>query len=304
MVPMGVRLEVVGNASAVEIDYFAATDDLSYRDSRGGSSFSVWRGSDQVDERRAERGHGRLRLELGSGSGLGPGLGPNEDRAVIYLPGAMRPAVLGIRALDGQVGPAPRQPRWVCYGDSIAEGWVTSSPALAWPAVAGRMIGLDTINCGYAGAGRGETVLAEQIGRIATDAISITHGTNCWSRTPHTVAQMRANTEAFLHILRSAHPDVPILVGSAIPRPDAEATPNAVGATLAGLRDAMEDVVRERIAAGDQQFRLVPGPTVFDPALLADGIHPGDEGHQVLARAYAEAVQEMRAIEAPALRAG
>jgi lysophospholipase L1-like esterase len=72
-------------------------------------------------------------------------------------------------------------------------------------------------------------------------------------------------------------------------RPDAEATPNKLGATLADLRAVMEEVGR-RFAKGDDLLVLLPGGDLLDPALLADGVHPGDEGHQVLAKAFGEAV--------------
>jgi hypothetical protein len=73
---------------------------------------------------------------------------------------------------------------------------------------------------------------------------------------------------------------------SPVVRPDAEATPNRLGATLADLRAAIEDVASAR---GD--VTLVPGRPLIDAALLPDGIHPGDEGHRVLAAAIGSAVQ-------------
>jgi lysophospholipase L1-like esterase len=283
--PVGVRLELVGDATELHLDYVTATDDLGHRGSGAGEAFTVWRGGRQVDEQRAALGQGYARLLLGAG----------EGRAIVYLPEGMRPTVTGIKGVGGAIAPAPPQPRWLAYGDSIAEGWIASGPALAWPAIAGRDRALDVVNLGYAGAARGEVVAAEHIAAVPADVISITHGTNCWTRVPHSVAMMKANTEAFLRVVRAGHPDVPIVLAGPIVRPDAEQVPNKLGATLADLRAAMERVARRR-AKEDPLLTVLPGLDLLDPALLADGVHPGDEGHRVLAKAYGDAV--VRAYEA------
>lgn len=215
--------------------------------------------------------------------------GPGR-RTIVYLPEGMRPTLSGIDGVDGAVEPAPRQPRWLAYGDSIVEGWVASAPARAWPAVAGRRHGLDVVNVGYAGAARGEIASAEQLAAVPADVISVSHGTNCWSRTPHSAAMVRAGAAAFLDVLRQGHPRTPILVTSPVLRPDAETTPNRLGATLQDLRAAIEEAARERMAAGDGNLHLVPGRDLLDAGLLPDGIHPGDEGHDVLAGAFGAAV--------------
>jgi lysophospholipase L1-like esterase len=73
-------------------------------------------------------------------------------------------------------------------------------------------------------------------------------------------------------------------------RPDAEDTPNRLGTTLADLRAVIEEVVDERIAAGDEHLELIPGAPLLTADHLPDGIHPGDEGHAVLAAAVGPAL--------------
>ena len=198
-----------------------------------------------------------------------------SDRRIGYLP-----AKAGVRviAVEGDVEPAPRQPRWVAYGDSITEGWITSTPAEAWPAVAGRAHSLDVVNMGYAGAARGEIASAEHVAEVAADVITVAHGTNCWTRTPHTAGMVAEGLRGFLDVVRAGHPETPIVVLSPIVRPDAEATPNRLGATLADLRAAIEDVASER-----SDVNLVPGLELVRHDQLPDGIHPGDEGHGAIA---------------------
>ena len=88
-----------------------------------------------------------------------------------------------------------------------------------------------------------------------------------------------------------------MVVASPVLRPDAETTPNRLGATLADLRAAMEEAVQARIDGGDDAIVLIPGADVITAAHLADGIHPGDEGQARLAEVFGAA-------SAPARRPG
>jgi lysophospholipase L1-like esterase len=213
----------------------------------------------------------------------------------------MRPRVFALRIGGGELVPARRGPRWLAYGDSIAEGWIASGPSGAWPAVAARRTGLGVVNLGYAGSARGELPSAQHIAALEADVISISHGTNCWSRIPFSTELFAAQTRAFLDFVRQGHPDTPIVVTSPILRPDAETTPNALGATLVDLRVAMEELTRERIADGDTHLTLVEGGALIGPDDLPDGIHPGDHGHALLADAFGGAVASSLAYTGPSL---
>lgn len=281
--PVGVRLEFVGDATEVEISYTTASQDLGYRGDGAGRSFELWRGDRLVDQRQAVLGAGRVVLSAGSG----------PEPAIVYLPEGMRPTVTSLAAVGGSVAPAPRQPRWLAYGDSVAEGWIASGPAGAWPAIVGRRCGLDVHNLGYAGAARGEIVSAEQLAAIDAHVISISHGTNCWTRVPFSVSMMYENTRAFLEVVRQGHPQTPVVVVSPILRPDAESTANRLGATLEDLRFAMERAVTERQSAGDVALWLIPGRDLLPPGQLGDGIHPNDEGHQTLAAVVGAKLKEV-----------
>jgi len=266
----------VGLAHAmVEITYRTAEDNAGYRPERG-KRFETWVENELVDSAEAVHDPKGAKVRLRPG--------------VIYLPEWMKPTILDVAAVESEISPAPRGRKWIAYGDSVLEGWVATAAALAWPMVAARDHGLDVVNMGYAGSARGEIVSAEHISELEADVISISHGTNCWTRTPHSSEQMTANTRAFLDVVRRGHPETPIVVASPIVRPDAEDTPNVLGATLADLRRAMESVVEERIAGGDEHLDLVRGLPIMPVDQLADGIHPNDAGHQALADAVGPAV--------------
>ena len=281
-IPVGARLEVTGTAWEVEVAYRTQTDQLGYRGAGAGRTFAAWTREGLLAEAPAALGDAMVRLPLAQG-----------QPTTVYLPEGMRPTVLKVTGVGGSLEPAPLQPRWVVYGDSVAEGWIASAPALAWPAVAGREQGLDVVNLGYAGAARGEIASAEQVAELEADLITVCHGTNCWTRTPHSVGLFREGVVAFLDVLRQAHPTTPILVVSPVVRPDAEATPNRLGASLAALREAMEDVVERRIAGGDARLRLIPGLALIPAEELGDGIHPDDAGHRRMAGVIGAAARAM-----------
>jgi lysophospholipase L1-like esterase len=281
--PAGIRLELTSTAMHLDLGYVTGTDELGYRGAGAGTAFEVWRDGLCVDAQPALLGDDMVRLKLG-----------DDGRVVVYLPEGMKPTVQSLTAVGGDIAPAPKQPRWIAYGDSITEGWSASSPARCWLAIAGRERAMDTVNLGFAGSARGEIVLAQQIAALDADVITVAYGTNCWATIPHSADMVRANTAAFLRIIRAAHPHVPVLVISPLIRPDAEERPNAVGTTLADIRAAIEHAVAE---ANDQQTSLLPGADLLSADLLADGIHPGDEGHRELATRIGLEVQRMRDVQ-------
>lgn len=67
-IPVGVRLEMVGDALAVDVAYRTSSSNLGYRGDAAGVTFSVWRGGRKVCEEMAVLGDGLIRLSLGSAS--------------------------------------------------------------------------------------------------------------------------------------------------------------------------------------------------------------------------------------------
>ncbi len=292
-VPVGVRIELVGNAQAVDVAYRTSTGNLGYRGDGAGITFSVWRGGRKACEEEAVLGDGLIRLSLGSG--------PEDKPAVIYLPEGMQPLVQSLTAVKGEIAPGPVRPRWIAYGDWSTQGWVASGPSQGWAAIAARKAELDLVNFGYAGAGRGEIVSAEHIAALPADVITLAYGASCWTRIPHSVGMVTEGFRAFLDVIRQGHPDTPIVVISPILRPDAETVPNKLGASMSDIRHAIESVTRERIVDGDVTLSLVAGESVITEEHLADGIHPGDEGHKRIASAVARALDAaMRSVAAVA----
>ncbi|MFD7976906.1 GDSL-type esterase/lipase family protein [Streptomyces sp. NPDC059071] len=290
--PIGVRVEFTAapGTRAVLLRYRAALPVAgdALRALRHG--FALWQGTHCVAEvfaRPAEEGSVRI------------GLPPGGGEFTVHLPEAQAPVVLGLRAVGGALSPAPRRPRWLVHGDSITEGWWATRPARAWPATAGRLLGLDPVNLGYAGGARGELPLAEQLARLPGELITLAFGTNCWGTVPFSASLMYETTRAFLELVRRGHPETPLLLVSPVLRPAAEATPNPTGATLAELRAAMERAGRDRALAGDRRLAVLPGRDLLGPAHLADGLHPDDAGHALLGTAVARALRDAGFVPPP-----
>lgn len=282
VVPAGVRLELVGDAEAVDVAYRTTSGNLGYRGEGAGITFSVWRGARKVGEEEAVLGEGLVRLPLGTTA-------PDKP-AIIYLPEGMQPVVQSLTAVQGDIEPAPERPRWIAYGDSITQGWIASGPSQGWAAIAARKAGLDLVNLGYASAGRGEIVSAEHIAALPADVITIAYGASCWTRVPHSVGMIGEGFRAFIDMIRQGHATTPVVVVSPVLRPDGEDEPNRLGATLADIRHAIESVTRERILDGDRTLALVAGENVISSDHLADGIHPNDEGHKRIAATVVKAM--------------
>jgi len=277
--PVGVRLEMLGNARTIRIWYRTRRASLGYRGESAGCSFVAYRGGQRVAVADAVMGEGMAEMVLS---------GRPELPVTVYIPEGMQPLITGVAGVEDTMDPAPLQPRWLAYGDAVTQGWLASAPAMAWPAVAGRKLGLDVCNLGYAGTARGETTSALLLADTPAEVVSIAFGLNNWSRVPHTTGLMAEEVRCFLSVVRKGHPDVPIVVVSPTARPDAEDVPNRVGATLAQLRRAMEETVLDCMADGDTSLFLVEGLSVVDPEHLEDGMYPGDEGHRRLAAAVSK----------------
>ncbi|MBC9718464.1 GDSL family lipase [Streptomyces sp. TRM66268-LWL] len=292
-VPAGLRYEFVAEgATVVEVTYSATEPGPADAYRRTEPLFTLLQGEQVVAEAAAGAGREQVvRLEASLDQVVRRQAALSGE-FTLHLPEVLRPVVHEVRGVGGTLSPAPDRPRWLVYGDSISEGWTTSRPHLAWPARAGRALGLDAVNLGYAGAARGELASAQQLASLPADLITLAFGTNCWSRTPSSAELLHETTRAFLGLVRATHPDVPVLVVSPVVRPDAEYEANALGATLARLRAAQERAVTDTV---DKRLRLLSGARLINAEHLVDGVHPGDEGHALIAGAVVEVLREFRA---------
>jgi lysophospholipase L1-like esterase len=278
-VPAMVSLSVGGPANTIELSYTAAQLAGGMRGPSYGTTFAAYpAGGDRPSaEVPAHPGAGTVRLPVGPGP------------TTVYLPEGMAPTVTGVAGVGAAIAPGPAQRRWLAYGDSVTEGWGAGTPGRTWLATAARRLGLEAVNFGYAGSGRGELVVAEAMAAVPADVITLAFGTNCWGMIAFSEDLLEATVRAFVATVRAGHPRTPVVLVSPVVRPDAETTPNRLGASLAGLRAAYERAALS-LGAADASITLVRGRELVAAGQLADGIHPDDAGHAALAAAVGTAV--------------
>src|SRR5439155_14578246 len=83
--PVGVRLEFVGDAEVLEVDYETRTDDLGYRGDGAGTAFTVVCRDEIAVEQRARLGPGTARLDLDAIVDRDP-----ATPVLVYLPEGMQ----------------------------------------------------------------------------------------------------------------------------------------------------------------------------------------------------------------------
>ena len=94
------RLEFVGDAETLEVDYQTFTDDLGYRGAGAGTAFTLVSGDDTLSV-PANLGPGTAHFALDQLDRSDP-----DQPLVVYLPEGMRPRVFALRIGGGELVPA------------------------------------------------------------------------------------------------------------------------------------------------------------------------------------------------------
>ncbi len=204
------------------------------------------------------------------------GLRPGMREYAVYLP-----LYNGTEALNIGVAPGaafeplpPRQKKpIVFYGTSITHGACASRPGMPHPAILGRRLDRPVINLGFSGNGK----LEESVGRFLVELDPSVYVLDCL---PNMVAaEVAERTEPMVKQLRSAHPEVPIVLVEdrsysnswILPRQKQrnETSRAAFRAAHQRLKDA-----------GVEKLFYVDGETLLsnDRDDTTDGSHPSDLG--------------------------
>jgi len=212
---------------------------------------------------------------------------PRIDREItLYLPLYMPVKVLAI-GLDAEARVQAAKPFAVSgpvvfYGTSITQGGCASRPGMSYQAILGRMLNLDFVNLGFSGSGKGEPELAHAVASINASCFVLDFAQN--NPTVDSLTQVYA---PFLEIIRSAHPETPVLVITPIYSAHESWSRDA---RLEGMRELIRQVAAKRIAAGDRHLEIIEGTDLLGPSRgdgLVDGTHPNDLGFQWMAEGLA-----------------
>ena len=165
----------------------------------------------------------------------------------------------------------------VFYGTSITQGGCASHPGMSYQAIIGRMLNVDFANLGFSGEGRGEPEMAAAVAEVDASCFVFDFGQNS-----PTVAEFAERYGPFIDVVRRAHQKTPILCNTPI-----FATRTYHQKADRKRFDALSQVARrtvaERIAAGDDNLRLIEGLMLLNQReadATDDGIHPNDLGFQ------------------------
>jgi len=221
------------------------------------------------------------------------GLPRKEREITLYLPLYKPVRVRGL-GVDKNVKLSSAKPFAIpkpvlFYGTSITQGGCASRAGMSYPAILSRKLNLDFVNLGFSGNGLGELELAKAVSEIDASCYVLDFGAN-----HKTFAAMREVYAPFLDYIRAQHPQTPIVVMTILHTTREKRIPS-LGAEWAERRKFIEDIVRQRIKAGDRKLYLVDGATLLgsmrDEAFV-DGGHPNDLGFYWMAEGLAPTLRK------------
>lgn len=175
----------------------------------------------------------------------------------------------------------------VYYGSSITQGGCPSRPGNSYENIVCRRTGIDYVNLGFSGCGRGETAMAEYVASLDMSVFVMDYDHNAPD-----ADHLKRTHEAFFQIFRKAHPDTPCIFMS---RPD-------FGTLLYEKFERRKDVILETYRRarenGDRNVYFIDGESIFrgpyEDLCLVDNIHPNDLGFALMADAVTAMLERIR----------
>ncbi|HXH36230.1 MAG TPA: GDSL-type esterase/lipase family protein [Plantibacter sp.] len=333
--PMGVRLRMLTAAHRLEID--ARVEQHVSDASPASIPRALWiatRGDGperQTIARVEATGVDRLIESLDGHVSVSPGSQesaifsfddrPTEPRIVeIWLPHNARIDLRSIAADEPiLLPPSSSRLRWAHYGSSISQCVEADDPLSSWPQQTAHALGVDFTSLAFAGNAMLDPFVAQVVADIEVDVVTVKVGINIVNAAAMTARTFGPALHGFLDRIRERHTRVPIIVISAIACPMHEDTPGptvwrddgTLGGTtshppredeltLADTRRIVRSVADLRAAAGESMLHL-DGLELFGPAdvdLLSDGLHPTQQGFDVMAGRFVDVIRSREDLSA------
>jgi lysophospholipase L1-like esterase len=196
---------------------------------------------------------------------------------LLYLPlyNGVTELLIGVEPEAKLIKPALRAANrikpLVFYGTSITQGGCASRSGMAHPAILGRWFDREVINLGFSGSGKMEPIMAELLGEIDAEVFVLECLPNM------TTEMVTERVIPFVHILRKARPDTPILmVESPLNLPNR------------GGNKELKKAFKQLSAEGQTRLYYLPGQSQLagEENGTVDGVHPTDLGFHRMAVAY------------------
>lgn len=177
----------------------------------------------------------------------------------------------------------------VYYGTSIAQGGCASTAASDFVSLLGRKLNLEMINLGFSGNGKGEKEVANLISEIDSSLVVLDYSANVSPQ------ELRKTLAPFVKILRTARPDVPIVLVTDVCY-SRLACEDEGRAYVEARRDTMIEFYASQRKRGDRNIHLADGfgfiPFAQESAFV-DGVHPTDHGFYLMATGLAPIIERI-----------
>ena len=173
----------------------------------------------------------------------------------------------------------------VYYGSSITQGGCASRPGNAYQNIISRELGLDFLNFGFSGNGKGENAMAEYLAGLPMLAFVSDYDHNA-----PTAEHLAATHRRLYQAIRAKHPDIPYLM---VTRPDDY--PAGYEQRM-NNRQVVWDTFRFARSNGDRNVYYLDGGEIFrgphEDQCTVDGTHPNDLGFSLMADAIGCALRQ------------
>lgn len=161
----------------------------------------------------------------------------------------------------------------VFYGSSITQGGCASRPGMCYAAILSRKLDADIINLGFSGSGKGEACVAKYIASLEMSAFVLDYDHN--APTPE---HLESTHKTFFDTVRTAHPELPIIMTS---RPKSRLSEGEIR-----RRGIIEKTYLDAKASGDRNVYFISGEELVAGLCdegTVDGIHLTDLGFNAMA---------------------
>lgn len=220
---------------------------------------------------------------------------PDGDVAELWLPQGCVASTRDI-TVDGRPPhslPFPSK-RWIAYGSSITRARSAHGPSQTWPALVADRFGLDNESIGMAGECHLDPGIADYIAESRPDYATLCLGINVYGAASYSARSWTPSVGGIIERVARSVPHV--LVIGPVACPAREDQPNAVGVTLADLRDGVQraaTIIGRRHAS----VSYLDGRTLLGAdeshLLMVDGVHPTSDGYLAIAQRLGDHFAEL-----------
>ena len=166
----------------------------------------------------------------------------------------------------------------VFYGTSITQGGCASRPGMSYTQILSRMLGIECLNYGFSGNGKGHIEIAEALSKIKdVKMFVLDYEANA------TFDRLKATLDNFVKCLRNKYPLVPIIIISKIPM-YLEFHDDDYIKNEKKIRSYQKNYVKK---AKDDNLYYIDGSKVLGKTNISektvDGCHPTDYGFMSMA---------------------